>query len=97
MHFDKFPTLSTYQCRKTSFKTEVYSCSGYPSEALRWIQEVEMVDSVDDLKTSQSIRGDRFLNFRDAGCEDRFIPEEDHPELQLQDKNRSGRAKGSIG
>ena len=30
---------------------------------MRWIKEVEMVDSVDDLKTSQSIRGHRFPNF----------------------------------
>ena len=37
--------------------------SGYPSEAMRWIKDVEMVDSVDDLKTSQSIRGHWFPNF----------------------------------
>ena len=28
-----------------------------------WIKEVEMVDSVDDLKTSPSIRGHPFPNF----------------------------------
>ena len=28
-----------------------------------WIKEVEMVESMDDLKTSQSIGGHRFSNF----------------------------------
>ena len=55
MHFDKFPIPSTFQCWKTSFKTEVCSCSGY-SEAMHWIKEAEMVESVNDLESSQSIR-----------------------------------------
>ena len=33
------------------------SCSQFPTEAMHWIKEVEMVESVDDLKTSRSIRG----------------------------------------
>ena len=37
------------------FKTEVCSCSGCSLEAMRWIGEVEVSTSVDDLKTSQSI------------------------------------------
>ena len=49
MRFDRFPHLSTLQCSKTSFKTEVCTCCRYPSEAMLWIQEVEMVESVDDL------------------------------------------------
>ena len=63
MHFDKFPNLSTSQCWKTSFQTQVCSCSGYPSEATRWVKEVEVANSVDDLKTSHSIRGHRFPKF----------------------------------
>ena len=50
MHFDKFPALATFQCWDTSFKTEVCSCS-----AMHWIKEVEMVESVDDLKSSHSV------------------------------------------
>ena len=42
LHFDKFPTPATFQ---------------FPTEAMQWIKEVEMVDSVDDLKSSCSIRG----------------------------------------
>ena len=33
MHFDKFPDPSTFQCWKTSFKTEVCSFSGFPTGA----------------------------------------------------------------
>ena len=36
MPFAQFPTPSTFQCWKTSFKTEVRSWSNYPSEAMRW-------------------------------------------------------------
>ena len=39
------------------FKTEVCTCSQFPTEAMLWIKEVEMVESVDDLKSSRSIRG----------------------------------------
>ena len=63
MHFDKFPDPSTFQCWTTCFKTEVCSCSNFPTDAMLWIKEVEMVDSVDNLKTSQSIGGHRFPNF----------------------------------
>ena len=63
MHFNKFPDPSTFQCWKTSFKTDVCSCSNFPTDAMLWIKEVEMVDSVDNLKTSQSIGGHRFPNF----------------------------------
>ena len=63
MQFDRFPHLSTLQCSKTSFKTEVCSCCRYPSEVVLWIQEVEMVESVDDFKTSQSSGERRFPDF----------------------------------
>ena len=57
LHFDKFPNPATFACWKIRFKTEVCICSQFPSEALLWIKEVEMVESVDDLKSSCSIRG----------------------------------------
>ena len=49
-HFDKFTTSATFACWKTRFKTEVCTCSQFPTEAMLWIKEVEMADSVDDLK-----------------------------------------------
>ena len=41
-------------CWKTRFETEVCTCSQIPTEAVLW-----MVDSVDDLKSSFSVRGIR--------------------------------------
>ena len=63
LHFDKFPTPATFACWKIRFKTEVCTCSQFPTEAMHWIKEVEMVDSVDDLKSSSSIRGISMPNF----------------------------------
>ena len=45
LHFDKFPTPATFACWKIRFKTEVCTCSQFPTEAMLWIKEVEMVDS----------------------------------------------------
>ena len=57
LHFDKFPAAATFACWKIRFKTEVCTCSQFCTEAMQWIKEMEMVDSVDDLKSSSSIRG----------------------------------------
>ena len=62
-HFDKFTTPATFACWKIRFKTEVRTCSQFPTEAMHWIKEVEMVASVDDLKSSCSIRGIRTPDF----------------------------------
>ena len=56
LHFDKFPTPATFSCWKIRFKTEVCTCSQFPTEAMQRIKEVELVDSVDDLRSSSSIR-----------------------------------------
>ena len=63
LHFDKFPTPATFACWKIRFKTEVCTCSQFPTEAMHWIKEVELVDSVDDLKSSCSVRGIQMPNF----------------------------------
>ena len=63
LHFDKLPTPATFACWKKRFKTEVCTCSQFPTEAMRWIKEVEMVDSVDDLKSSSPTRGTLIPNF----------------------------------
>ena len=63
LHFDKFHTPATFACWKIRFKTEVCTCSQFPTEAMHWIKEVEMVDSVDDLMSSSSIRGISMPNF----------------------------------
>ena len=61
LHFDKFRTPATFACWKMTFKTEECICSPSPTEAVLWIREVELVDSVDDLKYSRSVRGNQEL------------------------------------
>ena len=63
LHFDEFTTPSTFACWKIRFKTEVCTCSQFRTEAMHWIKEVEMVDSVDNLKSSSSVRGIRMPDF----------------------------------
>ena len=62
-HFDKFPSPATFACWKIRFKTEVCTCSQFPTEAMLWINKVELVDSVDYLKSSCSVRGIPMPNF----------------------------------
>ena len=57
LHFDKCPNPATFACWKIRFKTEVCTCSQFSTEAMLWIKEVEMVESVDDLKSSRSTKG----------------------------------------
>ena len=57
LHFDKFLTPATLACWKIRFKTEVCTCSQFPTETMQWIKEVELVDSVDELSSSSSTRG----------------------------------------
>ena len=63
LHFDKFPTPATFACWKIRFKAEVCTCSPFPTEAMQWIKEVELVDSVDELRSSSSTRGISMPNF----------------------------------
>ena len=63
LHFDKFRTPATFACWKIRFKTEVCTCSQIPTEAMQWIKEVELVDSVDELRSSSSTRGISMPNF----------------------------------
>ena len=57
---------------------------------------MEMVDSMDDLKSSHSIQGyTHFPNLEYAGCENCVCSEEDHPEFLLQEKGWSRGTEGS--
>ena len=93
-HFDKFADPSMFQCFKTSFKTEVCSCSSFPTETMLWIKEVEVAEPVDDLKTSQSIVGYRFPNFEMLDAKIVCFEEDDHTS-PLQEESQSGGAKGA--
>ena len=70
LHFDKFPTPTTFACWKIRFKTEVCTCSQFPTEATLWITEVEMVESVAGVSRRES-------------C---FSTEQNHAEYPLQEK-----------
>ena len=58
LHFDKFLTPPTFACWM-----RCCTCSQFPSEAMLWIKEVELVDSMDELRSSSSIRGISMPNF----------------------------------
>ena len=75
LHFDKFPTPATFACWKIRFKTEVCTCSQFPTEAMQWIKEVELVDSVDELRSSSSISMPNFevLDARIASALNKII------------------------
>ena len=64
--FDKILNPATFACWKRRFKTEVCSCSQFPTEAMQWIKEVELVDSVDEWR------------FWRTQCEDFFSTEQHH-------------------
>ena len=49
LHFDKFFTPATFACWKIRFKIWVCICSQYLTEAILWMKEVEMVESVYEL------------------------------------------------
>ena len=40
LHFDKCPTPATFACWKIRFKTEVCTCSQFPTEAMVWIKHL---------------------------------------------------------
>ena len=63
LQLDKFATPSSFVYWKIRFKTQVSSCSDFPSDALLWSKEVEMVDSVNEFKSSRSTAGKDFPNF----------------------------------
>ena len=45
------------------FKNQVTTCSDFPPDAMLWIKEVEMIDSLNEFKSSRSVYGTNFPNF----------------------------------
>ena len=62
LQFGKFPSPQTFLVWKIRFKNQVTTCYDFPSDTVLWIKEVEMVDSSDEYKSSQSIVGKNFQN-----------------------------------
>ena len=63
LQVDKLPNPQSFLVWKIRFKNQVTTCSDFPSDATLWIREVEMVDSLDDLKSSRSVCAQDFPNF----------------------------------
>ena len=78
LQFDKFPNPQSFMTWKTRFKTQVSSGSDFPSDAVLWIKEVEMVDSLDGLKSSRSVYGKdcpdfEMLDAKNASAQSKII------------------------
>ena len=94
LHCDKFPTPATFACWKIRFKTEVCACSQFLTEATQLIKEVELVDSVDEYRSSSSISGISMPDFevldaRIASALNKII----HNSHFKRKKNQSGGTK----
>ena len=63
LQFDKFPNPQAFLVWKIRFKNQVTTCYDFPSEGMLWIKEMEMVDSLDESKSSRSVYGKDFPNF----------------------------------
>ena len=62
------------------------------------IKEVEMVDSLDELKSSKSVSGNEKSKFRDAECEDfASALKKDHPKFSLQEEGQSRKSRKRTG
>ena len=89
LQVDKFPNPQSFLVWKIRFKNQVTTCSDFLSDAMLWIREVEMVDSLDELKILAIGFWKEFSKFRDAGREDCFCSEQDHPEFPVQEQGQS--------
>ena len=63
LQFDRFPNPTSLLVWKRRFKTQVSNGSYCPSEVMLCFKVVEMVDSLDDLKSSRSVYGKVFPKF----------------------------------
>ena len=63
-------------------------CSDFSSDGLLWVNEVEMVGSLDEMKSSRSVCGEGFSKLRDAGREDCLCSEQDHPEFPVEQEGQ---------
>ena len=76
VHFNEFRTCSSFSCWNVRFKTEVCACSGSASEAMVWIKEVGMVDSVMIFKSSRSNQEHHFTDFEVLDSKTATAPKE---------------------
>ena len=63
LQFDKFPDPQLFLVWKYDSKIKWPLVRIFPSDAMLWIKEVEMVDSLEELKSSRSASGKNFSYF----------------------------------
>ena len=88
LQFDKFRNLQPFLFWKIRFKNQVTNSSYFPSDAMLWIKEVEMVDSLEELKSSRSACGKNFPNFEMLDAKIALCSEQDHPEFPVQEEGQ---------
>ena len=93
LQFDKFPHPQSFMVWKIRFKTQVTSCSDFLSHAMLWIKEVEVVHSLDELKSSRSVYGKDFPNFEMLDAKIASRSEQNHPEFPVQEKRSASRSR----
>ena len=57
LQFDKFPTPQKFLVWEIRFKKQVTASDGKSEQVMLWIKEVEMVDSLEQLKSSRAASG----------------------------------------
>ena len=77
--FEQSPYSSNIHVLEIRLKTQVSACSGSPSEAMLWIKEVDMVETVDDLKSSRSIVGNTHWPIFELLDHSKFLLQEGPP------------------
>ena len=96
MHLGKFPDSMEFQSWKVNFKAEACVNSQFSHSTMKWITEVEMAKSIDDLNNiSFHYWANRFPRLRLARCEDCVCLEKAHHEYALPTKNEYRRAPSS--
>ena len=64
---------------------------------MRWTEEVEMANTVGDLKTSQSFSGWVCPNFETLDARNATSLKKNYPELELEEKGPLAREESSTG
>ena len=89
LQFDKFTNPQSFLVWKIRFKTQVTTCCDFPQDAMLWIKEVEMVDSLDESKSSRSVYGKDSPHFEVLDAKiDCLCSEQDHPEFPVQEEGQ---------
>ena len=79
LHFDKFPTPATFACWKIRFKTEVCTCSQFPTEAMQWIKEIGIGWFIGWIEIFVFYSWYFNAELWSTWCEDCFSAEQNHP------------------